>query len=184
MRSLPVRNVVLDVCDLCGGVWFEGDELKKVARVFAWAIPGEPEKLAPIIAKNDIPDHERKNDLPYGLGVTCPIDSAPTERFRYAGDSRIVLDRCATCYGIWFDGDELVQLAEYLRPKTRDLLGKLMIEEMKNTEKMVKGVQETSLLPLKLVAAFSSPISFFVGLVYLLIRYGGPKDTWGMKKVL
>ena len=172
MRTITVGDATIDACDQCGGVWLDQEELKKIAEVFAWAVPGEPEKFATIIRMNDIPDDSRKSHPPYGDGVVCPVDWNTTERFVYAGDSRIVVDHCPTCSGTWLDGDELVLMAEYLKPKARDLMGKLMIQEMKSTEKMYQELRELTLLPLKLAGAFSSPLAFIATVLSLLVKYG------------
>lgn len=170
MRTIPVQNATFDACDTCGGVWFDEDELKKTAQAFAWGIPAQVEEFAPILKKNDVPDAVTKKDLPYGEGVTCPVDGNKTVRFIYAGDSHIVLDRCAKCQGFWFDGDELVRMAGYLKPSARDLMGKLMVTEMKNTEKVM---EEIALLPLKIAGLFSSPAYLAASLVSFAVKHAG-----------
>jgi Zn-finger nucleic acid-binding protein len=178
MRTIPVQNSTFDTCDTCGGVWFDEEELKKTARAFAWGIPAQVEELTPIIKENDVPDAEVKTDLPYGEGVTCPVDGNTTERFIYAGDSRIVLDRCPSCNGTWFDGDELVRMAGYLKPSARDLMGKLMITEMKNTEKMK---EEIAILPFKIAGMFSSPTYLAASVIILLVKYAGFDPSFDAK---
>jgi Zn-finger nucleic acid-binding protein len=170
MRTIPVQNSTFDACDTCGGVWFDEEELKKTARAFAWGMPAQVEEFAPIVSKNDVPDSEVKTDLPYGEGVVCPIDGINTLRFIYAGDSRIVLDRCPSCHGTWFDGDELVRMAAYLKPSARDLMGKLMVIEMKNTQKVT---EEIALLPLKIAGLFSSPAYLAASLVSFAVKHAG-----------
>jgi Zn-finger nucleic acid-binding protein len=170
MRTIPVQNSTFDTCDTCGGVWFDEEELKKTARAFAWGISAQVEEFTLLIKENDVPDAEVKTDLSYGEGVACPVDGNKTTRFIYAGDSKIILDRCAKCHGTWFDGDELIHMAGYLKPSARDLMGKLMVTEMKNTEKLK---EEMTLLPFKIAGMFSSPTYLAASVITLLIKYAG-----------
>jgi Zn-finger nucleic acid-binding protein len=154
-------------------VWFDEDELKKIARALAWGIPAQAEEFAPILKENDVPDAVTQKDAPYGAGVTCPVDGNKTARFIYAGDSHIVLDRCAKCQGIWFDGDELIHMAGYLKPSARDLMGKLMVEEMKKTEKLNEQIAQLPLLPIKIAGMFSSPAYLLATILSFTVKHAG-----------
>jgi Zn-finger nucleic acid-binding protein len=55
MRTIPMRDFTFDVCDTCGGIWFDEEELIRTARTFAEGIPGQTEEFTPILEENDVP---------------------------------------------------------------------------------------------------------------------------------
>ena len=175
MRTILAKDLTLEVCDMCGGVWFDEEELIRTARTFAEGIPGQTEKFAPILKENDVPPPAvvQKREWPFEDGVACPVDGTTTERFAYSGDSGIILDKCKICGGIWFDGDELVRMVEYVKPNSRDEMGRAMIQEMNQSE---KELQELAAIPIKIASAFSSPAGFVLFLAQvvrgLIIRIG------------
>jgi Zn-finger nucleic acid-binding protein len=173
MRTIPVQDSTFDVCDACGGVWFDEEELRKTAQTFAWGIPAQVEEFAPILKENDVSATESPNDPPYGEGVICPNDGMKTLRYIYAGDSHIILDRCIKCHGTWFDGDELIRMAGYLKPSARDLMGKFMIEEMKATEKLNEQIAQLPLLPLKIVGKFYTPAYLVASILSFTVKHAG-----------
>ena len=174
MRSLAVAQMSFDSCPTCGGVWCDHEEMRHVAEVFSFAIPGTMDEFAGILRTNDTPDVLETKEPIHEPGRDCPIDSIPMDRFVYAGESGVVLERCNLCYGVWFDGDELKRVVEYLKPGVRDLMGKLILEEMRNTETMkAKFFAHTILLPLQVFGWFSSPVSILSSVLYFLVQYLG-----------
>jgi Zn-finger nucleic acid-binding protein len=148
-----MRDFTFDVCDTCGGIWFDEEELIRTARTFAEGIPGQTEEFTPILEENDVPPPVvvQKKEWPFEDGVACPVDGTTAERFVYSGDSGIILDKCKICGGIWFDGDELIHMARYLKPNSRYEMGKAMIQQMNQFE---KERQELAQLPIKLPRRF------------------------------
>ena len=55
MRTILAKDLTLEVCDMCGGVWFDEEELIRIARTFTEGIPGQTEKFTPILGENDVP---------------------------------------------------------------------------------------------------------------------------------
>lgn len=170
MRTLPIEKFVLDVCDACGGVWCDHEELKHIAQFFSMGIESTLDKFHPILERNSAKSTVVQKDYPHGPGVVCPTDRMVTERYVYAGDSRIILDRCPTCFGVWFDGNELKEMAEYLKPNARFFMGKLMVEEMKATERMSNELEEALRLPIALAGSFVSPMAFLATVASLLVK--------------
>lgn len=172
MRSLPMKDFTFDVCDACGGVWFDEEELKKTAHVFAGGIPAHVEEYSQIVKENDVPPATTvpKKEWPHEDGIPCPLDGAKTQKFVYAGDSGIIFEKCSSCGGMWFDGDELVHLAEYVKPSAKDLMGKLLIQEIKEGEKANEKLKQLPLLPLKIVGAFSSPVFLAASVLHFLVK--------------
>lgn len=58
----------------------------------------------------------RQQALP---GIKCPCCALPLEAVEYAYCSRILIDRCAKCGGIWLDAGELEALEKFFKRETR-----------------------------------------------------------------
>jgi Zn-finger nucleic acid-binding protein len=88
MRSLPMKDFTFDACDICGGVWFDEEELKKVAQAFVGGIPAHVEAYSQILKENDVPSvtTAQKKEWPFEKGILCPIDEATTQNLVYGGD--------------------------------------------------------------------------------------------------
>jgi Zn-finger nucleic acid-binding protein len=115
MKSIALREGHVESCPACGGLWIEGEELKRIARVFAENIPEQVKDYEALLRANKSLDIS-SSELTYGDGVVCPVDGKVTKHFIYAGDSKVILDQCISCGGTWFDGGDLIRIAEYLVP--------------------------------------------------------------------
>lgn len=81
--------VELDLCDRCQGLWIDGPELAAVC---------------PTVAH--LPDHRGEVALrgKQGAGIQqCPRCGKTPYEFDIA---EVLIDFCAGCAGVWFDGDE------------------------------------------------------------------------------
>jgi Zn-finger nucleic acid-binding protein len=105
------RDITLDHCTRCGGVWFEKGEAQQLARFSPsdlWkVIPPRQTVASPPCHGCHAPlarDAERcaacgtKNEL------KCPMCDRTMERRQHAG---LTLDVCSSCKGVWFDHAEL-----------------------------------------------------------------------------
>src|SRR5262249_49482619 len=79
----------LDVCKRCRGVWFDGEELDRV-------LGKDLDEIGPP-AGGAVP------------GMSCPRCQSVSYAFLYPG-TRVTIDMCARCRGIWLDGKELEQI--------------------------------------------------------------------------
>jgi Zn-finger nucleic acid-binding protein len=94
-----VRDIDVDRCPSCQGVWFDEAELPRLLHT----------------------DHRGLSRLQGGhdrSGLTekrgdCPRDHTPLLRVFSAQNPAVIVDACPTCKGIWLDAGELDQL---LRP--------------------------------------------------------------------
>lgn len=99
-------NVEVDYCPNCLGLWFEEDELR--------------------LAKDEKDKNLRWLDIDLWkdgkrfkiyLGERlCPCCRLPLYEVYY-GDSRVIVDFCSLCKGIWLDRGEFKRIIEYLREK-------------------------------------------------------------------
>jgi Zn-finger nucleic acid-binding protein len=82
-----------DVCEKCGGLWFDRGELDKMA----FQITGSIE----FCSNEETPIAQRPCRI-------CPrCDGFELSRVRFLGETDIVLDHCRNCGGFWLDGGEL-----------------------------------------------------------------------------
>ncbi|MBU0607968.1 MAG: zf-TFIIB domain-containing protein [Armatimonadetes bacterium] len=107
LREHALGPVVVDGCDACGGLWFDTDELTKLARggqevvVAAEGVFAPPEPVA---------------DLMPAKGL-CPRCQVPLYAFEFAHTPGVTLDACAECRGVWIDDGELESIGRRLAPK-------------------------------------------------------------------
>lgn len=87
MITVEYRNVEIDTCVACGGVWLDGGELEALV---GSALPPKPQADADL----GPPDRD------------CPICVAKLIKDRYA-QTRVVVDKCPHGDGIWLDAGEL-----------------------------------------------------------------------------
>jgi Zn-finger nucleic acid-binding protein len=87
---------LLEVCTKCRGVWFDPGELTLLIEVY------------------------RKLDDQEGVpsGVSCPRCRGELRELPFPG-TKVMVDRCPGCQGIWLDGGEL----EALKGALRDIVG-------------------------------------------------------------
>jgi len=98
MVVFEFREIELDYCDECLGVWFDDGEVELLI---------ESAGLDPREAKLDLePAGERTSEAPR----PCPLCRKKMEKVTPAGtEGRVILDRCHKAGGIWFDSKEIVE---------------------------------------------------------------------------
>jgi len=90
MIAVEYRNVEIDTCAVCGGVWLDGGELEAIT---GSAVPPKTQPdpdLGP-------PDRD------------CPVCVHKLVKHRHGGTG-VVVDRCPHGDGIWLDKGELEQI--------------------------------------------------------------------------
>jgi Zn-finger nucleic acid-binding protein len=87
-------SVIADMCDHCGGMWLDGDEVVVVYPA-----------LAHLAERHD--DLHAAKRAAGGIGA-CPRCRGVALEFPFFD---LWLDHCARCHGLWIDGDELLALA-------------------------------------------------------------------------
>jgi len=89
-RMVRGTKVVVDVCEGCGGVWFDAGELP---RILSAAVK---DLEAPFGAQ--------------GRGTFCPACHKIMSAFLYP-QTHVTVDLCEECNGVWLDGNELSAIA-------------------------------------------------------------------------
>ena len=91
--ALQYWGIVVDRCDVCGGIWFDGGELEQVLDLC-------PKKLK-------VPWLAKKSEL------RCLHCDRRLHEFRYL-TSMTVIDMCKKCRSIWLDHGEFAAIRELL----------------------------------------------------------------------
>ncbi len=100
-------GVEVDFCPTCLGLWFEEDELR-----LAKDEKDKDLRWFDIDLWKDI----KKFKIFPGIRL-CPSCRFPLYEIYY-GDSRVIVDVCNLCHGVWLDRGEFKKIAEYLRKKS------------------------------------------------------------------
>ncbi|MDP2632925.1 MAG: zf-TFIIB domain-containing protein [Candidatus Curtissbacteria bacterium] len=104
LKEITYKEVKINECDNCKGKWFDRDELRK--------------------AKDRTDDDLRWLDFDlfddnadkYHASPSqrkCPKDSTPMTSLQYMG-SKVAIDKCNTCEGVWLDSEEFEKIIKYL----------------------------------------------------------------------
>lgn len=94
-------SVTLDGCTSCGGIWFDADELTKLARDPMTGMMDVERAFQPAIGGIET------------LGTMgCPKCGIPLYGFSFPHTPDIHLDACRNCKGIWVDDGELQLIAQ------------------------------------------------------------------------
>ena len=95
LEPIRYKDVELDACAHCGGLWFDRNELDKVIH-------------------NYDPNYHREGSIVETLGPKvdeskkrCPHCKDSLETYQFEKDSDLKIDICHSCQGIWLDKGEL-----------------------------------------------------------------------------
>ena len=102
------QNVEVDFCPICLGMFFEKEELR-VAK---------DEKDNNLVWLDiDLWKDKRKFKISKA-NLLCPVCQLPLYTVFY-GDSKIEVDICSICQGVWLDRGEFRKIIEYLKEKAK-----------------------------------------------------------------
>lgn len=107
LQQYDCKGIMIDECIRCKGKWFDRDELRR--------------------AKDRTDDDLRWLDFdPFGKdaeqlsvaskGKVCPKCSKKMKSLKYM-DSKVSIDKCPSCKGVWLDPGELAKIIRYLENK-------------------------------------------------------------------
>jgi len=108
LASAILCNVEIDYCPKCLGLWFDEDELR-------WAKDEKDKDLKWFDV--DIWEDETKFKIAYGIRL-CPSCRLPLYEVYY-GQSKIIVDVCKICRGIWLDRGEFKKIIDWLKEQGR-----------------------------------------------------------------
>jgi len=86
------EGVLLDFCEECAGIWFDKDELAHYIEL-----------------SKDIPEIREMKKTARKTDLVCPKCSAFLEELPFSSKTDILVDRCQSCGGIFFDAGEIIE---------------------------------------------------------------------------
>ena len=116
MMVVEYRNIELDYCHSCKGVWFDSGELELLLKSQGLEEPGA--FFDGTLNSQEAVSSEKKRK--------CPICGRKMKKTAIGGQPEILIDVCRDKHGLWFDGGEVTQLIRRLageHPSKRDSRG-------------------------------------------------------------
>jgi Zn-finger nucleic acid-binding protein len=116
MIVVEYRNIELDYCNNCKGVWFDSGELELLLK--SQGLKEPKEFFDEILNSEEAASSEEKRN--------CPICGRKMKKTAIGGQPEILIDACRNNHGLWFDGGEVTQLMQRLageHPRLQDPKG-------------------------------------------------------------
>lgn len=104
LSEIIFNNVAAEYCEKCLGLWFDEDELRQAK--------DEKDKNLNWVDVN-IWDDQKKFKITRGMRL-CPECRLPLYEVYY-GNSKIVVDVCNLCHGVWLDRGEFKKVVDFLQ---------------------------------------------------------------------
>lgn len=104
LESKTFKKVRIDECDKCQGLWFDRDELRR-------AKDSTDEDLSWL--DFNLFEYKENKYTRSQSGRHCPKDSTNLEKLTYP-HSKVSIDACSNCKGVWLDRDEFDKIIGYL----------------------------------------------------------------------
>jgi len=103
MKAVKIGETEIDECmDGCHGIWFDLRELQRLDE----KTEGSGKELTRILSYGRAADNDSHRK------VHCPKCKMEMDRHEYVAKSRIFIDECFKCGGIWLDKGELGAIRE------------------------------------------------------------------------
>jgi Zn-finger nucleic acid-binding protein len=102
------KNIELDYCLACKGVWFDSGELELLLECAG--LENCLSFIGGIIKAPEAMTSEKKR--------RCPICRRKMRKSYIEEDKKIIVDICHRSHGIWFDGGEVTQLLKEIAEKS------------------------------------------------------------------
>lgn len=156
LKTALLWAVEVSYCSSCLGLWFDKDELR-------WAKDTKDARLRWL----DIDLWEKKSKFRLAYGIRrCPSCRVPLYEVYY-GDSKVIIDVCNLCQGVWLDRGEFKKIIDYLKEKAD-------YEILHNSAKNIfKEVSEVFTGPERLREEIVDVFVVLTALYYkLLAKYG------------
>ncbi len=151
LRTITYENQRVDVCQTCGGIWFDKEELLNVVDGLLSKNLIESESVKEAYEKRAVASKDLEQPKRY-----CPRCKAELEVFNYSYDSNVFLDKCPNCKGVWADRKELRAVGKYLKGNPEvDKFAEVLAAELKE--------------PSRLIGKISKVAAVIVSLFYLVI---------------
>ena len=112
MIDVEYKQIELDYCTHCRGVWFDAEELELLLGSMGFTDHGLT--LGNILNAPEAKTQEEKR--------RCPICSLKMKKAALGHEAEVLIDACPQGDGLWFDGGEVSHLLKQVakRPSNKD----------------------------------------------------------------
>lgn len=115
MITLELKEVEIDYCTDCGGIWLDAGELELLL--------GEPEKAKQLLASFDIDSASTEKSR------KCPICDKKMKKIVIGQTKPVLLiDKCPRSDGLWFDKGELHNIFDRAKLDDDNKIQKLLAD--------------------------------------------------------
>lgn len=104
LKQRHYKGISIDECEKCRGMWFGKDELKR-------AKDATDDDLRWL--DFDLFEQKGGKFLTTKSEKKCPSCSSQMQSLQYM-DSKVTIDVCPSCHGVWLDHNEFKKIVQYL----------------------------------------------------------------------
>jgi hypothetical protein len=108
MFVIEYKQIELDYCHSCKGVWFDGGELELLLEAAGLKDAGQA--LHDVLRLPEAQTLEKKR--------RCPICTVNMKKVKIGGEAGVMIDACIHHDGLWFDGGEVADLIKIIAVKS------------------------------------------------------------------
>jgi len=108
MFVVEYKQVELDYCHYCKGVWFDAGELDLLLE--ATGLKHVRQTLGDVLRLPEALTSERKR--------RCPICNINMKKVKIGGETGVMIDACIRHDGLWFDGGEVADLIKIISARS------------------------------------------------------------------
>lgn len=162
LKTITYENQRVDICQTCGGIWFDKEELLNVVDGLLSKNLIEPESVKEAYEKRAVASKDLEQPKRY-----CPRCKAELEVFNYYYDSNVFLDRCPSCKGVWADRKELEAVGKYIKGNPEvDKYAEILVSEIKRSSRL--NSKNGKVVAVIVAFFYLTAAYFFMGLEGLL----------------
>jgi len=155
LKKITYEKQEVDICESCGGVWFDREEMLNVINGLFSKNLIESESVSEAYGKSALASKDLEQYKRY-----CPRCREKMEVFNYSYDSNVFLDRCPNCKGIWADRRELEEVGKYIKGNPDvDKYAEVLASELKKGSRLSGGKGKAIAV---VIAQFYLVAAFFV----------------------
>ncbi len=157
-KTIVYEKQEVNVCQTCGGIWFDKGELMGVVdSLFSKGLITS-ESAVEAYGKKAVSTKDIEK-----FGRYCPRCKVELEVFNFFYDSNVFLDRCPVCFGVWADRRELKAITKYIKgnPEVDKLVESLFVE-LRESSGIIGNISKVAVVIVSLFYLIAA--SVFIGL--------------------
>ena len=108
MFVVEYKQIELDYCHSCKGVWFDAGELDLLLE--AAGLKHVRQTLGDVLRLPEAHTSEKKR--------RCPICNINMKKVKIGGETGVMIDACIRHDGLWFDGGEVADLIKIISARS------------------------------------------------------------------